>query len=96
MNVIASLVILHLINVILMAVLPIPSQQDSMFFFVVMIIIEAVVSVTITKMIMGKENTMLAITIYIFGMWLFGTPTGFLAIVIALVMWVVSMLVAAA
>lgn len=93
MKVIASLVILHLINVILKVTLPVPSQQDSMFFLVIMMIIEAVVSVTITKMIMGKENTMLAITIYMFGIWLFGAPTGFLAIVIALVMWVTSMIV---
>lgn len=96
MGIVASLIVLHLTEVALMAILPLPSQQDSVFFFVIIMVIDAVISVTITKALTGRENTMIAITIYIFGMWLFSPATGFLAIILAFVIWVVSMIVAAA
>lgn len=95
-EVICSLVVYHLCQMGLFLVLPMPSQQDSYFFFIVMMLIDDIISILITKALTGKTNTMIAVTIYMFGMWLFGPSGGFLGIVLVLIMWVICMLIAVA
>ena len=94
MEVVASLVVLHLCQIILALILPIPSSSDSYLFFVILMLIESAVSVTVTKIATGRTNTMIAVTIYIFGMWLLGPSVGFSGFMVVLVMWIVNMFIA--